>query len=62
MLNKTGEVIGIVSFKKSSGEGTGFAISIVDALQTLKVKKPPLVSNVPTSECGNLLPTATAKI
>ena len=62
MLNKTGEVIGIVSFKKSSGEGTGFAISIVDALQTLKVKKPPLVSNVPTSECGNLLPITTAKV
>lgn len=62
MLNKTGEVIGIVSFKKSSGEGTGFAISIVDALQTLKVKKPPLVSNVLTSECGNLLPTATGKV
>ena len=62
MLNKTGEVIGIVSFKKSSGEGTGFAISIVDALQTLKVKKPPLVSSVPVSECGNLLPITTAKV
>jgi len=61
MLNKTGEVIGIVSFKKSSGEGTGFAISIVDALQTLKVKKPALVSNVPTSDCGNLLAVIPGK-
>ena len=61
MLNQYGEVIGIVSFKKSSGEGTGFAISIIDALQTLKVKKPMLAQNIPTSECGNLVSTGTAK-
>lgn len=61
MLNQYGEVIGIVSFKKSSGEGTGFAISIIDALQAMKVKKPMLAQNIPTSECGNLVSTGTAK-
>lgn len=62
MLNKTGEVIGIVSFKKSSGEGTGFAVSIVDALQSLKVKKPQLVQKLHINECGNILPIATGKV
>lgn len=61
MLNQNGEVIGIVSFKKSSGEGTGFAISIIDALLAMKVKKPMLAQNIPTSECGNLVSTVTLK-
>lgn len=61
MLNQAGEVIGIVSFKKSSGEGTGFAISIVDALQAMQVKKPSILQGVGTSECGNLLPSSAKK-
>lgn len=61
MLNQNGEVIGIVSFKKSSGEGTGFAISIIDALQAMKVKKPTLLPNMYASECGNLISKDAAK-
>jgi S1-C subfamily serine protease len=61
MLNQYGEVIGIVSFKKSSGEWTGFAISIIDALEAMKVKKPTIAKITATSECGNLLPTKSAK-
>lgn len=61
MLNQFGEVIGIVSFKKSSGEGTGFAISIIDALEAMKVKKPTMAKITATSECGNLLPTKSTK-
>lgn len=61
MLNQVGEVIGIVSFKKSSGEGTGFAISIVDALQAMQVKRPTILQGVGISECGNLLPTSPKK-
>ncbi|MCP9775993.1 S1C family serine protease [Cyanobium sp. WAJ14-Wanaka] len=62
MLNQDGEVIGIVSFKKSSGEGTGFAISIVDALQAMKVKKPGIAKNLAISECGNLIPSVSNKV
>ena len=55
MLNDKGEVLGIVSFKKSSGEGAGFAISIVDVLQNLKVKKPAAITNAVMTPCGNIL-------
>jgi S1-C subfamily serine protease len=60
MLNANGEVIGIVSFKRSTGEGTSFAISIVDVLRSLQAKKPIAQPSNALTQCGNLgaLPSA----
>ena len=51
LVNGKGEVIGVVTFKKTASEGLNFAISIVDILEELKVKKP--AATKPVNECGN---------
>ena len=58
LLNKNGEVIGINTFKRTASEGLNFAVSIVDVLQQLDVKKPNVKSNWTReiNECGNLKP------
>ena len=55
LLNENGEVIGINTFAKTSSEGLNFAVSIIDILQQLDVKRP---ENVETfsrdlNSCGN---------
>jgi S1-C subfamily serine protease len=61
LLNGNGEVVGIVSFKRSGGEGLNFALSIVDVLESLKAKKPGLaVAQQRLTSCGNL--SAEAKL
>jgi len=59
LVNTNGEVIGIVSFKKTAAEGLNFAISIVDVLEQLGVKKPPATGKV--TNCGNIVLTAQPK-
>ena len=56
LLNKTGEVIGINTFKRTASEGLNFAVSIVDVFEQLNVKKPSVKSNWTReiNECGNL--------
>ena len=56
LLNKTGEVIGINTFKRTASEGLNFAVSIVDVFEQLNVKKPSVKSNWnrEINECGNL--------
>jgi hypothetical protein len=56
LLNSNGEVLGIVTFKRSSGEGLNFALSIIDALEAIQVKRPPLpAAGQLVTACGNLL-------
>ncbi len=59
LLNKNGEVIGINTFGKTSSggsQGLNFAISIVDILQQLNVRKPDLnnINEASINECGNI--------
>jgi S1-C subfamily serine protease len=62
LLNTNGEVVGIVTFKRSAGEGLNFALSIIDALEAIQVKRPALAgSGQLASACGNLLPKGTGK-
>ncbi len=62
LLNANGEVVGIVTFKRSAGEGLNFALSIIDALEAIQVKRPALAaSGQLVSACGNLLPKGTGK-
>ena len=62
LLNANGEVVGIVTFKRSAGEGLNFALSIIDALEAIQAKRPALAaSGQLLSECGNLLPKGTGK-
>lgn len=62
LLNANGEVVGIVTFKRSAGEGLNFALSIIDALEALQAKRPALAApGQLVSACGNLLPKGTAK-
>jgi hypothetical protein len=62
LLNTNGEVIGIVTFMRSTGEGLNFALSIIDALEAIQVKRPSMaVSGQLVSACGNLLPKGTGK-
>ena len=62
LLNSNGEVVGIVTFKRSAGEGLNFALSIIDALEAIQVKRPALVATGQlVSACGNLLPKVTGK-
>ena len=51
LVNSSGEVVGVVTFKKTASEGLNFAISIVDVLQELEVSRPVAVK--PTNDCGN---------
>ena len=61
LLNKNGEVIGINTFKRTASEGLNFAVSIVDVLQQLDVKKPNVKSNWTReiNDCGNLKSNST---
>lgn len=62
LLNTNGEVVGIVTFKRSAGEGLNFALSIIDALEAIQVKRPALAaSGQLVSACGNLLPKGTGQ-
>tara|TARA_B100000965_G_scaffold372260_1_gene361812 strand:+ start:1110 stop:1367 length:258 start_codon:yes stop_codon:yes gene_type:complete len=40
LLNENGEVIGINTFAKTSSEGLNFAVSVIDILQQLDVRRP----------------------
>jgi S1-C subfamily serine protease len=54
LLNSYGEVIGIVTFKRSSGEGLNFALSIIDALEALQAQRPKaVISGAALNACGN---------
>jgi len=53
LVNSNGEVIGIVTFKKTNAEGLNFAISIIDVLQQLGIQRP--VASAKTNDCGNLV-------
>jgi hypothetical protein len=62
LLNANGEVVGIVTFKRSAGEGLNFALSIIDALEAIKAKRPVLATNSQlVNDCGNLIPKGTGK-
>jgi S1-C subfamily serine protease len=52
LVNSNGEVLGIVTFKKTNAEGLNFAISIIDVLQQLGVQRP--VTTAKLNECGNI--------
>ena len=54
MINNQGEVIGIVTYKHSFGEGLGFATSIIDILESLDVQKPDQNFNTVMTPCGNI--------
>lgn len=54
MLNDQGEVIGIVTYKHSFGEGLGFATSIIDVLESLEVQKPSHSADTAMTACGNI--------
>lgn len=64
LLNSTGEVIGIVTFKRSAGEGLNFALSIIDALEAIQVRRPTLASvgQTAASACGNQVVKTGAKL
>ena len=51
LVNSEGEVIGIVTFQKTASQGLNFAISIIDVLEELQVKRP--VATKPFNSCGN---------
>lgn len=53
LVNTNGEVVGIVTFKKTAAEGLNFAISIIDVLEQLGVSRPS-VTGV-TNTCGNII-------
>ncbi|WP_413360678.1 S1C family serine protease [Prochlorococcus sp. MIT 1201] len=55
LVNSNGEVIGVVTFKKSGAEGLNFAISIIDILEDLGVSRPVLTKQV--NAYGNYLST-----
>lgn len=62
LLNSNGEVIGIVTFKTSTGEGLNFALSIIDALEAIEVQRPSIAgASHNISACGNPLQTAGSK-
>lgn len=56
LVNKNGEVIGIVTFKKVAAEGLNFAISIVDVLEELGISRP--TTQAPLNKCGNAVAKA----
>ena len=53
LVNKNGEVLGIVTFKKVAAEGLNFAISIIDVLEGLGVTRP--ASTKTLNQCGNIV-------
>lgn len=52
LLNVDGEVLGINTFKRTASEGLNFAVSIVDILQQIGVKKPQTQDTL--NACGNI--------
>lgn len=61
MLNSEGEVIAIVDWGAGGGSlaNFGFGVSIIDILEKLNVKKPPIPPKAQLSACGNILPSAS---
>ena len=55
MINSQGEVIGIVTYRHSFGEGLGFAMSIIDVLESLDVQKPTQSADTAMTPCGNIV-------
>ena len=55
LVNTNGEVIGINTFGKAKSEGLNFAVSIVDVLQQLKVKRPATLPAKKLNQCGNFM-------
>ena len=55
LLNENGEVIGVNTFGRTSSEGLNFAVSIVDLLQRIKVKRPGGLDSfdMKLNSCGN---------
>ena len=53
MINDNGEVIGIVTYKHSFGEGLGFATSIINVLEDLDAQRPSPVVDTAMTDCGN---------
>jgi hypothetical protein len=53
LLNSDGEVIGVNTFGRTSSEGLNFAVSIVDILEQLGVKRPPTEGKL--NQCGNIV-------
>lgn len=55
LLNENGEVIGINTFGQTSSEGLNFAVSIVDIMQQMKVKRPGGLNylDMKLNQCGN---------
>jgi S1-C subfamily serine protease len=58
LLNNKGEVIGMMTFKRTAGEGLNFAVSIIDILNTIEAKRPTLPDGKGITECGNLNPNS----
>lgn len=55
MINSQGEVIGIVTYRHSFGEGLGFAMPIIDVLESLDVQKPTQSADTAMTPCGNVV-------
>tara|TARA_B100000212_G_scaffold292256_1_gene234208 strand:- start:136 stop:1485 length:1350 start_codon:yes stop_codon:yes gene_type:complete len=55
LLNENGEVIGINTFGQTSSEGLNFAVSIIDIMEQLKVKRPGGIDalEMKLNNCGN---------
>ena len=55
LLNENGEVIGVNTFGQTSSEGLNFAVSIVDIMQQLKVRRPGGLDTfeMKLNSCGN---------
>ena len=55
LLNENGEVIGINTFGQTSSEGLNFAVSIIDIMEQLKVRRPGGIDalEMKLNNCGN---------
>ena len=53
LLNIDGEVIGINTFKRTSSEGLNFAVSIIDILEQIGVRRP--IAQGKLNQCGNII-------
>jgi Trypsin-like peptidase domain len=58
LLNNRGEVIGMITFKRTAGEGLNFAVSIIDLLNAIEAQRPTIPDGQAATECGNLIPIA----
>ena len=53
LVNTNGEVVSINTFGRAKSEGLNFAVSIVDVLQQLNIKRPVVVPAKKLNQCGN---------